>query len=172
MNKKQMQYIIVIAVIIALAFLLKTKYITVATVPSDSMESTINRGEIVIGVRKAWQIKCGDIVIFRHPGKPQAYIKRVIGIPGDTVTIVKGQVYINGKLLDEPYVKDNWDTTGEIQVYKVKSGEYFVLGDNRLNSEDSRYLGFVTEENVYARAVAVCYPLENCRILASQLPTT
>lgn len=168
MNKKQMICIITAMVtIIIVAFILKTKYITVANIPTDSMDPTIKQEEVTIGLRGVSQIERGDIILFRRPGKTKAYIKRVIGLPEETVTIVKGKVYINGELLQETYVKENWDTTGEIQVYHVPQGEFFVLGDNRLNSEDSRNWGNVKEENVYARAVAVCYPVRNMRILCA-----
>ena len=106
----------------------------------------------------------GDTVVFWYPGDmSKSYIKRVIGVPGDRVRVDGGQVWVNGQLLEEEYVppvnRDNvsWKD-GEEQV--VPKDKYFVLGDHRNSSSDSRTWGYVPRANIYGRAVFVYWPLD------------
>jgi signal peptidase I len=109
-------------------------------------------------------IERGDTVVFWYPeDRNKSYIKRVIGLPGDRVRIRDGQVYVNGKALEEGYVAAEYrDPTswrdGEEQV--VPEGQYFVLGDHRNSSSDSRTWGYVPRENIYGKAVFVYWPLD------------
>lgn len=93
------------------------------------------------------------------------YVKRVIGVPGDEVDIRDNQVFVNGEAVDEPYVDETifTNTSGAILEfpYKVPENQYFVLGDNRENSFDSRYWGTVPRENIIGKAVLVFYPLDH-----------
>lgn len=102
----------------------------------------------------------GDIVVFRYPRDPsKSYIKRVIGVPGDRVRVAAGRVLLNGTLIDEPYVpKQYWDFRSYPEVL-VPPGAYYVLGDHRLMSNDSREFGPVREENIYGKAVFVYWPV-------------
>jgi signal peptidase I len=103
--------------------------------------------------------KRGDVIVFRFPGDTHRdFIKRVIGLPGDTVHITEGIVYVNGTPLDEPYV--NGQTVTEFAKTVVPPRNYFVLGDNRRNSSDSRSWGFVPEENVIGQALISYWPLD------------
>jgi signal peptidase I len=100
----------------------------------------------------------GDVVILRDPnGGPIPLIKRVVGLPGERVTIGQGQVYIDGDLLDEPYVTQR--TTGLTQSWLVPPLEVFVMGDNRSNSRDSRYFGAVPMDSILGHAVFRYWPL-------------
>jgi signal peptidase I len=109
-------------------------------------------------------IERGDTVVFWYPQDPsKSYIKRVIGTPGDRVRVDNGQVYVNGQSLAESYVpSENRDYTswrdGQEQV--VPDGKYFVLGDHRNQSSDSRMWGYVPRENIYGKAVFVYWPLD------------
>ena len=109
-------------------------------------------------------IERGDTVVFWYPQDPsKSYIKRVIGIPGDHVRVESGQVYVNGRALLEDYVpSENRDYTswrdGQEQV--VPANRYFVLGDHRNQSSDSRTWGYVPRENIYGKAVFVYWPLD------------
>jgi len=109
-------------------------------------------------------IQRGDTVVFWYPLDPsKSYIKRVIATPGDRVRIDDGQVFVNGRALVESYVpKENWDPSswrgGDEQV--VPEGQYFVLGDHRNSSSDSRTWGYVPRENIYGKAVFVYWPLD------------
>jgi len=107
-------------------------------------------------------IERGDMVVFWFPLDPsKSYIKRVIGIPGDTVYIDAGQVYINGRALNEPYVPEDYHDRVSWEEHHVPAGQYFVLGDHRSSSSDSRSWGFVKREAIYGKAVFVYWPLKN-----------
>lgn len=103
----------------------------------------------------------GDVVVFRYPADPSRdFIKRVIGVPGDTVEIVHGVLTVNGQVVKESYVAPgSFDMTTERKV--VPDGQYFVLGDNRNNSSDSRAWGFVPAENIIGQAMFSYWPLDN-----------
>ena len=101
-----------------------------------------------------------DIVVFWYPlDTSKSYIKRVIGVPGDVVEVRRGQVLVNGALLDESYVPPNYfDRRSYPSVY-VEPGHYYVLGDHRNQSNDSRMWGLVPEQNVYGKAVFRYWPV-------------
>jgi signal peptidase I len=103
----------------------------------------------------------GDVVVFRYPADPSRdFIKRVIGVPGDSVEIVHGTLTVNGLAVKEDYIAPgNFDMTTEKKV--VPEGQYFVLGDNRNNSSDSRAWGYVPAENIIGQAMFSYWPLDN-----------
>jgi len=102
-----------------------------------------------------------DLVVFHYPYDPsQSYIKRVIGLPGDMVEIDDGIVYVNGNKLDEPYVPEQYRDHVGMQRENVPAGKYFVLGDHRSSSNDSRVWGFVDRKAIYGKAVFVYWPLD------------
>jgi signal peptidase I len=104
----------------------------------------------------------GDTVVFLYPGDPtKSYIKRVIGIPGDVIEIDDGRVIVNSQPISEPYVaEDNRDTIPMPRKI-VPPDQYFVLGDHRSSSNDSRSWGYVPRQNIYGKAVFVYWPLED-----------
>lgn len=110
------------------------------------------------------EVKRGDTVVFWYPrDTSKSYIKRVIGLPGDRVRIVDGQVYVNGTALNEEYVAERFRDTSswqDGQEATVPSNMYFVLGDHRNSSSDSRAWGYVPRENIYGKAVFVYWPLD------------
>lgn len=149
--------ILVAAVIIAFVF---TQYIIVnAEVPTGSMKNTIMEKDRLIGFRLAYlfsEPERGDIVIFKFPdNESQNYVKRVIGTPGDLVQIKEGHVYINGELLEEDYLSEPMAVSETEETYVVPEGYYFMLGDNRNYSLDSRYWknAYVAKDKILAKVV-------------------
>jgi len=107
----------------------------------------------------------GDIIVFRSPVQPDKdFIKRVIAVPGDTVEIRGGQVYVNGSVIDEPYIRDRPPYIAPRQV--VPPGNYFVLGDNRPNSSDSHVWGLVPADNIIGKAWVSYWPPNLWGVLA------
>ncbi len=142
-----LSWVEVIVIAVVLALLIDGFIIINATVPSGSMEKTIMTGDRVLGTRFAYWFsdpKRGDIVVFRYPideakGKRTKFIKRIIGLPGETVTIQEGTVYINGEALQEDYINGTWVVANDGFEFKIPEDSYLMLGDNRNNSSDARY---------------------------------
>jgi signal peptidase I len=109
----------------------------------------------------AGNIERGDLVVFFFPlDHTKSYIKRVIGLPGDTVQIDNGTVYVNGGRLNEPYVPEDYRDRQSLSAMMVPSEHYFVLGDHRSSSNDSRAWGTVDRKDIYGKAVFVYWPLD------------
>lgn len=156
---------IIIAVVLFLAINAVSERIRVESI---SMEPNLYAGDFVL-VNKAIYFfnklpTLGDVVVFRYPLNPDAtpYIKRVIGLPGDEVQVEGGKVYLNGVMLEEPYL-DQGTTRGGTWV--VPDDQLFVMGDNRANSSDSRTWGFVPMDNVIGRAELIYWPPQNWALL-------
>jgi signal peptidase I len=104
-------------------------------------------------------IERSDLVVFHFPlDRSQSYIKRVIGIPGDWVEVTDGTVFVNGKAIDEPYVPEEYRDHISTVRKRIKAGQYFVLGDHRTSSNDSRMWGLVDRADIYGKAVFVYWP--------------
>ena len=153
-NKKEttlageiLSWVEVIVVAVVLALIIDGFIIINATVPSGSMETTIMTGDRVLGTRFSYWFsdpKRGDIVVFRYPideakGKKTKFIKRIIGLPGEKVTISGGVVYINGEALEENYINGTWKEENDGYEFNIPEDHYLMLGDNRNNSSDARY---------------------------------
>ena len=102
----------------------------------------------------------GDVVVFRFPRDPsKSYIKRVIGLPGDTVRMVDGELFVNGTKLQEPYILPEYRGHQTLLPSKVGEGEFYVLGDHRNSSNDSRAWGTVPRDFIYGKAELVYWPI-------------
>ncbi len=163
---------IIVAAILAAVVI---SFVRPTIVKQTSMQDTLNPNDYIIMYRRAYsgdkEPKRGDIVIFKSElqdenGKNKLLIKRVIGLPGDKITINDGKVYINDKEYDESYLKDGY-TTGSVNNFKVPKGEYFVMGDNRVVSIDSRYseVGCVKKDAIKGRAVLRLFPFTKIKKL-------
>ena len=157
---------VVIAVILAL--FVRTFVVQAFRIPSDSMVPTLVQGDRVL-VNKlsydAHDLNRGDVVVFsRPPGlpagpdEPEDLIKRVIGLPGDELVTRDGDVYVNDRLLSEPYLPEGTASYGLDQPITVPDDQVFVMGDNRENSTDSRVFGPVDTDSVIGRAFMVMWP--------------
>lgn len=163
-----------LVVAFVLAFLIRTFFVQAFYIPSPSMEPTLRVGDRIFVYKFLYgleKVKRGDIVVFEYPKNPKKdYVKRAIGLPGETVKIVEKKVYIDGEPLEEPYAyhEDNFylgyprDNYGPIVVPK---GSLFVLGDNRDASQDSRFWGFVPRKNIKGKAVILWWPPFRIRII-------
>lgn len=135
-------------------------------IPSGSMEGTIRTGDFVLGTRYdigEGDIERYDILVFALPDEPDTvYIKRVIGLPGETVVVCDGSVYADGVRLGDSFVKNPMNTKGD-GTYVVPDGCYFVMGDNRNQSDDSRFWTekYVPVENVEGKAKFIIFPFKN-----------
>ena len=151
-------FLIIFLVVFALN---KLVYIN-AVIPSESMQTTIMKGDRIIGSRLAYKSKDPqrfDIVIFKYPDdESQLFIKRVIGLPGETVEIKDGKVYIDGVEKEEDFLPE--PMRGSFGPYTVPDNCYFMMGDNRNNSKDSRYWKntFVRFDQIVGKAVLRYYP--------------
>jgi signal peptidase I len=108
------------------------------------------------------QIDRGDVVVFWYPkDRTKSFIKRIIGMPGDLVEIRKGMVFINGKRIDEPYLKPEFRDRQSYNAVIIPDEKYFVLGDHRNSSNDSRSWGFVDKSMIYGKAVFSYWPVSH-----------
>ena len=163
--KEIWDYAKIILVVFVIAFLLGHFVYINARVPSGSMEQTIMTGDRVFGNRLAYKNKEPerfDIVIFKYPDDPsQLFVKRVIGLPGETINIVDGKVYINDseEPLDDSFCPETPE--GSFGPYTVPDDCYFMLGDNRNHSMDSRYCTntFVEKDAIEAQVAVRYWPL-------------
>lgn len=154
LKKEIISWIFVIAGGFLLAWFVTKVVIVKAQVPTNSMEDTIMVDDKIVGIRLAYlfsEPKRGDIIIFQYPDNPvEDYVKRVIGLPGETVSFSDNKVFINGVELKEDYIDGKPTEPGEITEFVVPEGHYFMLGDNRTSSWDSRFWvnPFVSEDTI------------------------
>ena len=130
-------------------------------IPSGSMEPTLMINDRILVAKFLYRfepIQRGDVIVFRYPLNPQRdFVKRVMGLPGDRAQLKEGVVYISGQRISEKgyTIKPDFGNYGPVAV---PQGEYFVLGDNRNNSEDSRFFGYVPRGNIIGKAVFIYWP--------------
>ncbi|WP_188205630.1 signal peptidase I [Alkalibacillus aidingensis] len=157
------------AILIALiiAFILRTYIFATSVVEGASMDPTLESGERVIFNKAVYLLDSpdrGDIVIIQHPNKN--YVKRVIGLPNETVEIRDDVLYINGERFEEEYLEEvDIDGTGNHGPMEIPDDQYFVMGDNRSISKDSRNgLGMIHEDDIIGRSEVIIFPFTNISI--------
>ncbi len=160
-----------LAVAFIIAFLCRTFLFSPTIVHGESMEPTFKDQDRLI-ISKTSEIERFDMIVFDAPDSDEHYVKRVIGLPGDSVEVKDDILYINGKAIDEPYLEMNKENTlldkltGDFTLEeitgdsRVPERSFFVMGDNRLYSKDSRYFGFIAEETVMGEVKFRFYPLQ------------
>src|SRR6516164_6543709 len=113
-------------------------------------------------------IERGDVVVFWYPlDRSKSFIKRVIALPGETVEIRQGALSVNGKVIPEPYVPPQYEDNSDYGPYTVEKDHFFVLGDHRISSNDSRVFGAVPSQFIYGRAVFAYWPVDHFGSLES-----
>lgn len=164
--KEIKEWIICIIVAGAIAFFIKGYVFDIIQVSGTSMVPTLHDSDRVAVEKISLyndNLKHGEIIIFDPGSKGRGiYIKRIIGLPGDEIEISNGSVYVNGKKLEESYLKPGTYTEGD-QKLTVPNDSIFVLGDNREVSEDSRYIGPIPIKNIKGHAILRVFPFNQIR---------
>ena len=168
-------WVISIGCAITLAYLVKTFIISFFIVEGASMEPTLfNNEKVLVNKVAAWSglVDHQDIVVIRDEKNDKYYVKRIIGLPGEKVEIEDDILYINDKQKEEPYLPEKneevdllkMNTTGDFEAVKVPEDHYFVMGDNRLDSRDSRNgLGYIKEGDIVGTCEYVIAPFKYSR---------
>ena len=202
MSNRKLLLIILILGLGGIAFLtFRVFFMRTALVPSGAMSNTIVPGDHVLMVKSLGEIERGQVVLFQWPDDPNRYIKRVVGLPGETIQFQGRTVYINGRPLDEQKIlvyPERFESPGPLQIrskegsgpypvfytrteeeedpsldatnfgthepLRLGADSYFLMGDNRDNSEDSRYRGPVPRDLIWGTAVLVFYSEHSDRI--------
>jgi len=191
LTREILEWILTIVVAIAIALPIRAFGFELVRVDGESMDNTLANGEIMFVTKydyastwlsfpwqddeskeKATRITTGgnpqrfDVVICRYPGRGDTnFVKRVVGLPGDTIEIRDGYLYINGDRYEEPYISDEY-RSGRLNTfgpYTVPAGEYFVMGDHRNNSNDSRSQGTISRDMIIGHVRTVLYPFSGVR---------
>ena len=147
---------------LALALILRTFVVQAFWIPSGSMIPTLEVGDRVL-VAKFWyrfsDPARGQIAVFKYPMDPRRdFVKRIIALPGDVVELKEGTIFVNGSPQTEPYVKNR--DFFEMPPVKIPEGSYFCMGDNRPNSQDSRFWGFVPKNYLKGPVFVRYWPLD------------
>jgi signal peptidase I len=179
-RRKLLDYGLVAVVAIALALVVQAFVVKPYRIPSESMASTLRPGDRVLVNKVVYHLReprRGDVMVFQFPeDRAVVFIKRVVGVPGDTLQVKDGRLWVNGRLVKEPYVHrtrgsvdptlaqrplygstvhDPWSLA---QPYTVPAGSFFVMGDNRTDSDDSRDWGVVPRDAVIGEGFFLYWP--------------
>lgn len=179
--KEIVEWIKALAIAVLLVFVIRTFLFSPFIVEGPSMEPNFETAERLIVNKILYKIRephRGEVVVFHVPDQGRDFIKRVIGLPGDTIKVDGDDVYVNGEKIDEPYIKEaveaahaqgilynnNVAATSNFPNEKVTEstvpeGKIFAMGDHRNNSQDSRDIGFVSEDELIGRADVIFWPL-------------
>ncbi len=175
-----------IVVAFILAMIIRAFVIQAFKIPSGSMRSTLLEGDLILVNKFIYGAKVpladlslpairqpnrGDVIVFIYPESPKKdFIKRLVGLPGETLEIKNGTVYINDKPLLDPifnqrYYYNRGEFGQEGRKIKIPEDNFFVLGDNSASSQDSRYWGFVPRKNILGKALVIYWPPQRIRII-------
>lgn len=158
---------------LAVVLVIKNFVIINAKVPTGSMENTIMPGDNILGFRLAYMLEepeRGDVIFFYFPDdETQKYVKRIIGLPGEKITILDGEIYIDDSEvpLEEEYLKEEWTRGTGPYIFEVPEGSYFCLGDNRNRSADAREWNnpYVAKEKIIGKAMFTYFPFDRLGVV-------
>lgn len=167
-KKEIKSFAFTLLITMSIVLVLKNFVIINANVPTGSMENTIMPGDNILGFRLAYlteEPKRGDVIFFPFPDKEtEKYVKRIIGLPGEKVTIIDAKIYINDSTepLDEPYLKEEWTRGTGPFVFEIPEDCYLCLGDNRNRSADAREWNnpYVAREKIIGKAIFTYFPFD------------
>jgi signal peptidase I len=185
--KRALEYVAVIALAVLVALAIQSWLLKPYRIPTESMLDTLRPGDRVLVNRVTFRLRDphrGDVIVFRYPEDPEiVFIKRVVGVPGDVLEVRSGRLYVNGEKAPEPYVHrtggrldptvaqaavagstmhDPWSLA---EPFRVPAANYFVMGDNRTDSDDSRDWGTVPRSAIVGEGLATYWPLSRLRAL-------
>ena len=186
LGREIMEWILTLGAAALIALCIRTFIFEPVMVDGHSMDDTLADHEIMfinkMEYSSAWLFgnkftffgnpKRFDVVICRYPGRGNTnFVKRVVGLPGDTLEIVAGYLYVNGERYEEPYINDAYRSGMGYSFprYTVPEGEYFVMGDHRNNSNDSRAVGSLTRDMIRGHVVQVLFPFNHWRSIPNGL---
>ncbi len=188
-KSKFREYAEALLIAFVLALIIRTFIVQAFKIPSESMLETLQVGDHLLVTKFAYGVKMpfgddyiiegsdpayGDVIVFEYPKDPSLdYIKRVVGLPDDIIEVKNKQLFRNGEIVKEDYIKHsdpngNFPTRDNFGPYRVPKGEYFVLGDNRDNSQDSRFWGSVKKSAIRGKAWRIYWSsngLDNIRFM-------
>lgn len=158
--KKIARYFIYVIIVVCIWWLSRNVYM-LSIIPTESMYPTIKAGQMVYGNRLVTEFNRYDVVVFKPENKDVLFIKRIIGLPGETIVIKNKEVYVNNKKVKSDYIKEEMNEC-ENKTFVIPKGCYFLMGDNRNNSFDSRYWEnpYLPEENIEAKALFTFFPFK------------
>ncbi len=167
-KKETKSFVLTFLITLVVVVVLKNFVIINATVPTGSMENAIMPGDNILGYRLAYMTEepeRGDVIFFPFPDdESQKYVKRIIGLPGEMVTIIDGKIYIDDATvpLDEPYLKEEWTRGTGPYVFEIPEDSYLCLGDNRNRSADAREWNnpYVAKEKIIGKALFIYFPFD------------
>lgn len=166
-KQELIEWIVTIAAALAIAFVIRTFLFEPVRVEGGSMSNTLLDGEIMFVTKPEYlsgDPERFDVVICHYPDRGNTnFVKRVVGLPGDTVEIKDGYLYVNGEKYEEDYLTYRPNYT--MSAYTVPDGMYFVLGDNRSNSNDSHIIGPVSRDMIIGHVRQVIWPLDSWRAI-------
>lgn len=175
-KKEAWEWIKALLVAAVLVFLFRWLLFSPYIVEGPSMQPNFHTGERLIVNKLLYKFRSpqrGEVIVF-HADEGKRYIKRVIALPGETIRVAGDDVYINGELLDEPYLHDVIEQAKQNgKVYNIRDyeentvpeGTVFVMGDNRSNSEDSRRIGFIEYSRIVGRADVIFWPIKDIQLI-------
>ncbi len=170
--RNAVEWVVIIAGALLVAVVVKTFLLQAFFIPSLSMAPTLHEDDRVLVNKLSYDlhdVNRGDIIVFERPegeaaGQIKDLIKRVVGLPGERIEQRDGDVYIDGDLLEEPYLEDGTETTN-LEPQTVPEGHVFVMGDNRGDSMDSRVFSAIDEDLIVGRAFVRVWPLPDLALL-------